>query len=199
MIKKLEPKQRALSLLLAAGLASELKTDTIPYGRRFPVACCGDLQSNLKDICDLMHYISICINGILKSKGCAAIYGLMRAIFSKILFFLSAKVYFGKDPANVPCRSFIFFPCPENVLCCGLAGIVSFKKEKKQVTDIDITPMENNAEKIEAHSFNLCIKNNFSIHDNYLCGGEIIRSLLESAGELKRGEPFFEIFINNKL
>jgi hypothetical protein len=40
----LEPKQRAHSPLLAAGLASELKIDTIPYGRRFPVACCGDLQ-----------------------------------------------------------------------------------------------------------------------------------------------------------
>ena len=123
----------------------------------------------------------------------------MSAVFSNILFYLSAKVYFGKDPANVPCRSFIFFPCPKNVLCCGLAGIVSFKKEKKQATDIDITPMEDNIGKIEAHSFNLCIKNNFSIHDNYLCGGEIIRSLLESAGELKRDEPFFEIFINNKL
>jgi len=39
-----EPKQRAHSPLLAAGLASELKTDIIPYGRRFPVACCGELQ-----------------------------------------------------------------------------------------------------------------------------------------------------------
>jgi hypothetical protein len=32
----LEPKQRAHSPLLAAGLASKLKTDYIPYGRRFP-------------------------------------------------------------------------------------------------------------------------------------------------------------------
>ncbi len=125
--------------------------------------------------------------------------GLMCAVFSKILFYLSAYVYFGKDPANVPCRSFIFFPCPGNVLCCGLAGIISFKKEKREALDIDIIPMEDNIGKIEAHSFNLCIKNNFSIHDNYLCGGEIIRSLLESAWELKRDEPFFEIFINNKL
>ena len=32
----IEPKQRAHSPLLAAGLASKLKTDYIPYGRRFP-------------------------------------------------------------------------------------------------------------------------------------------------------------------
>jgi len=33
----LEPKQRAHSPLLGAELASKLKTDYIPYGRRFPV------------------------------------------------------------------------------------------------------------------------------------------------------------------
>jgi len=43
-----EPKQRAQSPLLAAGLASELKIDAIPCGRRFPVACCGELQKSLK-------------------------------------------------------------------------------------------------------------------------------------------------------
>jgi len=42
----LEPKQRAHSSLLAAGLASKLKIDTIPYGRRFPVVCCVELQSS---------------------------------------------------------------------------------------------------------------------------------------------------------
>jgi len=36
-----EPKQRPNFSLLAAGLASELKIDAIPYGRRFPVACSG--------------------------------------------------------------------------------------------------------------------------------------------------------------
>ncbi|MDP3283111.1 MAG: glutamine--fructose-6-phosphate aminotransferase, partial [Desulfobacterales bacterium] len=123
----------------------------------------------------------------------------MRTFFSKIGYYLSAGVYFGKDPANVSCRSFIFFPCRKNVLCCGLAGIVSFKKEKKKSQAADITPIEDSIGKIEDHTFNLCIKNNFPIHDNYLCGGEIIRALLESAGELKRDEPFFEIFINNKL
>jgi len=40
-----EPKQRALTPQLAAGLASELKIDNIPYGRRFPVAYCEELQS----------------------------------------------------------------------------------------------------------------------------------------------------------
>jgi len=37
MTRSVEPKQRAHSPLLAAGLASKLKTDYIPCGRRFPV------------------------------------------------------------------------------------------------------------------------------------------------------------------
>ena len=45
-----EPKQRALTSLLAAGVASKLKTDYIPYGRRFPVACCGELQYNYSGV-----------------------------------------------------------------------------------------------------------------------------------------------------
>ena len=56
---------------------------------------------------------------------------------TNILSYLSAKVYFGKDPAGVPCNSFIFFPCRQNILCCGLAGIVSFKREKKPASKID--------------------------------------------------------------
>jgi hypothetical protein len=43
----IEPKQRAHSPLIVAGLASELKTDIIPYGRRFPVVCDGDLQIDI--------------------------------------------------------------------------------------------------------------------------------------------------------
>ncbi|MFH1074217.1 MAG: tetraacyldisaccharide 4'-kinase, partial [Candidatus Firestonebacteria bacterium] len=39
-----EPKQRAHSQMLVAGLVSEFKTDSIPCGRRFPAACGGKLQ-----------------------------------------------------------------------------------------------------------------------------------------------------------
>ncbi len=47
-----EPKQRVLTPLLAAGLASELKTDTIPYGRirlRRTAACDGELQKPVEN------------------------------------------------------------------------------------------------------------------------------------------------------
>ncbi len=40
----LEPQKRAYSAQLAAALASESKNGKLPYGRRFPAACCGELQ-----------------------------------------------------------------------------------------------------------------------------------------------------------
>ena len=42
---KNEPQKRAHSPLLAAGLASESKNGKLPYGRRFPAACGGELQT----------------------------------------------------------------------------------------------------------------------------------------------------------
>lgn len=41
-----EPQERAHSPKLAAGLASESENSKLPYGRRFPEACCGELQSS---------------------------------------------------------------------------------------------------------------------------------------------------------
>ncbi|MBC8198474.1 MAG: RNB domain-containing ribonuclease [Desulfobacteraceae bacterium] len=39
-----EPQKRAHSPQLAAGLASESENSKLPYGRRFPATCCGELQ-----------------------------------------------------------------------------------------------------------------------------------------------------------
>ena len=58
----LEPQQRAHSPWVlpfgsashAAGLASESKLDRIPYGRRFPAACGGELQFTWWDIQEMV-------------------------------------------------------------------------------------------------------------------------------------------------
>ncbi|MDQ1330797.1 MAG: hypothetical protein QG578_1062 [Thermodesulfobacteriota bacterium] len=145
------------------------------------------------------YFLKLFVTETAEREGRGLFIFLLKSLFAGIIQFLSAKVYFGKNPANVPCRSIIFFPCWENVLCCGLAGIVSFKKEKNDVPNTDLALMEDIIGKIEAHSFDLCIKNNSSVHDNYLCGGEILSSLLESVREFNRDEAFFELFISGKL
>ncbi len=51
----LEPQKRAHSPLLAAGLASESKNSKLPYGRRFPAACGGELQLKSCDKIEPIH------------------------------------------------------------------------------------------------------------------------------------------------
>ncbi|HUV50959.1 MAG TPA: hypothetical protein VMW78_08075 [Anaerolineae bacterium] len=59
--------------------------------------------------------------------------GFCRSLYSRALYFLLAEVYFGKNPASVPGNSLVFFPCSENILFCGLAGIVSINRENVSI------------------------------------------------------------------
>ncbi len=43
---------------------------------------------------------------------------------------LSWNIFIGRDPALVPERSIVVFPCRTNVLCCGLAGILVIRGAK---------------------------------------------------------------------
>ena len=49
-----EPQKRAHSPLLAAGLGSESQNSKLPYGRRLPAACCGELQTISKNYPDAL-------------------------------------------------------------------------------------------------------------------------------------------------
>jgi glucosamine--fructose-6-phosphate aminotransferase (isomerizing) len=147
----------------------------------------------LKIKVDKMNYYKSSISGNLKFMR-GVFYNLMRNCFTRILYYLSARVYFGKYHSNVPCRSLIFFPFRENLFCCGLAGIVSFKKEKKPVGKIDVSYIEESVKKIEARSFINCVKNGYPVDENYLCGKEAVESLLENVRELKRDAHFFNIY-----
>ena len=56
-------------------------------------------------------------------------FSVIKYMFGQILGCLLADVYFGKHMPGVPDGSMVFFPCQDNVLCCGLTGIVFFKKK----------------------------------------------------------------------
>ena len=54
---------------------------------------------------------------------------MTRNVFEQVLFFLKGwRISVGKDPAALPPGCIIFFPLPQNTLCCGLAGILTIKK-----------------------------------------------------------------------
>jgi len=112
---------------------------------------------------------------------------------------LMANVYFGKSKSGVPENSIIFFPYTENVLNCGLAGIVSFKGEEKADRSIDIASLEGMAEKIDQFSYTACQKNNYSFDGHYLGGDDLMDSFFQSVRTLKDKNLFYNLFISEEM
>ncbi|MBW2608203.1 MAG: SIS domain-containing protein [Deltaproteobacteria bacterium] len=110
-----------------------------------------------------------------------------------------ANVYFGKNKSSVPENSIIFFPYTENILNCGLAGIVSFKGEEKANRSVDIASLDGMAEKIDRFSYEACRKNDYSFDGHYLGGNDLIDSLFKSVRALKDKDLFYNLFINEEM
>ncbi|UCH24155.1 MAG: SIS domain-containing protein [Deltaproteobacteria bacterium] len=96
--------------------------------------------------------------------------------------------------AGVPVGSLVFFPLQSNFFCCGLAGIVAFKKKGKTSDAIDTAALDAMAEKIYAHRFQNCIENDYGLESHYLGGSDAIEALHKSVHTLKGKEPFYTLF-----
>jgi len=112
---------------------------------------------------------------------------------------LMANVHFGKSESSVPENSIIFFPYTENVLNCGLAGIVSFKGREKADQSVDIASLEGMAEKIDQFSYTACKKNNYSFDGHYLGGNDLMNSFFQSVRILKDKDLFYNLFISEEM
>ncbi|MBU4345115.1 MAG: SIS domain-containing protein [Proteobacteria bacterium] len=123
----------------------------------------------------------------------------LRQLYSRALYFLLAEVYFGKNPAGVPDNSIVFFPCSENILFCGFAGIVSFKNSKQTGGFVDIALLEDMVKRVESCGYNNYIKNKQVLDSDYLGGEKHIASLVKSVKALKEQNLFYDIFINKPI
>ena len=82
--------------------------------------------------------------------------GFIQHAFRYLHTFFSLKVYIGKHMHRVPEQSVVFFPCHTTWVCCGIAGIVSFKKKKKQTVSLDINAIDNQAQSILNRGYSAC-------------------------------------------
>ncbi|MBC2717117.1 MAG: SIS domain-containing protein [Desulfobacteraceae bacterium] len=124
---------------------------------------------------------------------------LFSRLFNSIQTCLNTRLYFGKHPASVPDKSVIFFPCPGNVLNCGLVGIICVKNEKKPGSGFQIPDVEHIEATISQNNYVQCIKNDLSLARYYLGGEQQIAALLTSVKALKRIDAFFAIYNNKEL
>ncbi|MBW2320148.1 MAG: hypothetical protein JRF31_04715 [Deltaproteobacteria bacterium] len=131
------------------------------------------------------------------------IYSLIRQIPGLILSCLFADVYFGRHMADLPDGSIIFLPYQDNMLCCGLAGIVSFKKKNKTDDRIDINSLKDMFTKIQDLCYENCRQNGLSLEDHYLGGEKQIAALFQNVRNLKCNvrnlkcnDLFYNLFIH---
>jgi hypothetical protein len=96
--------------------------------------------------------------------------------------------YFGKHPGSVPNRAIILFPCLDNVLGCGLVGIVHVKNASSPESDFHLPPFEQLTGKLRENGYFQCTANNRSIADHYLGDEPTVDSLSSAVRSLKKIE-----------
>ncbi len=122
-----------------------------------------------------------------------------KSVAGIISSFFSVDVYFGRNISSVPGSSIVFFPCPQNLLCCGLAGIVSCKIKKAIDNQIDMASLDALVDRIEASSFKNSFIKECTFDGSCLAEAEHIDSLSKTLNSLKREDRFYEIFIHDDI
>jgi glucosamine--fructose-6-phosphate aminotransferase (isomerizing) len=124
---------------------------------------------------------------------------IMRRFFVRFLRFLLAEVHLGKRMSGVPVGSIVFFPHRENILCCGLAGVVSFKNRKNPGDRVNLLSLNERIKKIETHDYSTCVSDNLSLYENYMGGYDTIDTLLKDVRALKNDALFYEIYTDSDI
>ncbi len=114
-------------------------------------------------------------------------------LFENLAPYLKATVFFAKMPASVPGNSIVFFPVFQTRLCCGIAGIVSYRPEKKTRKDPDAGTLENLFSRIRANPLSLQLEKGLLERDP-----ENLRSrFLEAVRTLKQ-DIFFPSLLHDE-
>ena len=111
---------------------------------------------------------------------------------------LGANVYFGKYVDSIPDGSIVFFPCRQTILCCGIAGIVTFKNKPKARHNFMLELLEEMARQIEAAGYSACQQTG-SWNNCYLSGSEKLDVLWRRVQAIKADERFFAIFSDERM
>ena len=117
----------------------------------------------------------------------------------RLTVILAADVYFGRNMADLPAGSIVFLPYRENIFCCGIAALVSYKQKKSTAAPQKITLLNEVISRIGDQGFDSCHKADFSgIDDQYLGGQPRVESLWQAVQRLKSENHFFGLYMDSK-
>jgi glucosamine--fructose-6-phosphate aminotransferase (isomerizing) len=124
---------------------------------------------------------------------------MLRQFWKIIYRFITAEVYFGRNPAGVPPGSVIFFPIQPHVINCGIAAIVSYKNARQTTASPSVAALDELVASIEVQGCESCRKNDYAgLNESYLGGKKRIESLWQKIQALKGEKHFFAVYADSK-
>ncbi len=135
----------------------------------------------------------------MKKDPCPRFRKRQTDILHRIRSVLRYDIFWGRHVGNAPQGSVIFFPCHNNLFCCGLAGIVSIKHKQKPRPSVDTSELHAWVQKVESNTFSDCRHNTLDIKEHYLGGRNNLDGLLDGVRRFKQIDIFQEIFMNRDI
>ncbi len=115
-------------------------------------------------------------------------------VFEQVLFFLKGwRISVGKDPATLPPGCIIFFPLSQNILCCGLAGILTIKKRGETKTPDLADQMSKIFSRVRERTLDHVLSRQIKT-SRYLGGPKDLRALERITFILKQHVPYRQLF-----
>ncbi|MFO8084010.1 MAG: SIS domain-containing protein [Desulfobacterales bacterium] len=108
-------------------------------------------------------------------------------------------IYIGKNFEDTPPESIVFFPYRENVLNCGLAGILALKSKEIPGVALGLETLEPMLDKMRSTLFETCRQKSLSLPEHYLGGEMLIDQLLTQVRGWKISPSFYQVFKNSEL
>jgi glucosamine--fructose-6-phosphate aminotransferase (isomerizing) len=107
----------------------------------------------------------------------------------------SWNIYAGVDPERVNAPALILFPFCSNILCCGLAGILTVKQVEQPECDDPGKHMDALFESICREDISKILDGVIS-SGRYLNGSDTLDALKQCISTLKQGDAFERLFYN---
>jgi glucosamine--fructose-6-phosphate aminotransferase (isomerizing) len=119
---------------------------------------------------------------------------MVNQYFIKFLEFArDCKLYAGLDPEKITGPALILFPCRTDILCCGLAGVLTVKEaEQPQCTDA-AKRLESLFALISRMGMKKIVEGVIPL-GRYLDGTETLNALKQCISILKQGDAFERLF-----
>jgi glucosamine--fructose-6-phosphate aminotransferase (isomerizing) len=103
------------------------------------------------------------------------------------------RVFTGRNPRYLPSKSIILFPFVPETFFCGLAGILTIKREIPKTNDNTLEDICSCFEKIKANGMERLLAGHVS-SDKYLAGGEVLADMEKCILDLEQDSSSEDIF-----